>query len=97
MPAEEVVRKRHWLELLATNLRKTGAEIGVYEDGLVVRGKEEPDRAEFDCEEFPVMGLALYVLKVVTKSPFDIVGIEVTEKLFPNALEIIDQICGKEA
>lgn len=97
LPAEEVVRKRHWLELLATNLRKTGAEIGVYEDGLVVRGKEEPDRAEFDCEGYPVMGLALYVLKVVTKSPFDIMGIEVTEKLFPNALEIIDQICGKEA
>lgn len=97
LPENDVKRIHHLLEVLAVNLRKTGAEIGVYEDGLVIRGKEEPDIAEFDCEGFPTIGLALSILNALTKNHTPIIGIEATDKIFPQARKILNQICGKES
>ncbi len=97
LPAEEVSRAMPLLEKLAANLRQTGAEIGVYEDGLVIRGKEELDVGEFDCIGFPTVGLALAILAARVKVHVEIQGIEETDKMFPRVRESIAAICGKEA
>ncbi|HQB65763.1 MAG TPA: 3-phosphoshikimate 1-carboxyvinyltransferase, partial [Fibrobacteraceae bacterium] len=49
IPPEYKASSRENLEWLAMNLRKTGVEVGVYDDGLVIRGKEELDGGEFDA------------------------------------------------
>lgn len=96
LPASEMQSKHSMMELLAQNLRKAGAEVGVYEDGLVIRGKEEPDMAAFDCGGFPVVGLALSILNALMKNPTEILGIEATDKMFPGARETLSRICSKE-
>lgn len=96
LPPEEVDAAKPLLECIAKNLRQTGAEIGVYEDGLVIRGREELDVGEFDCTGFPVVGLALSILAARVKVPVEIVGIEKTEEVFPGVRESIFKICGKE-
>lgn len=51
-------------ESLAKNLKQTGAQIGVYEEGLVVRGKEELDAGTFDAESDPVLELMFNTLSL---------------------------------
>lgn len=95
IPQEEVEAAMPLLENLAMNLRQTGAEIGVYEDGLVIRGKEELDVGEFDCTGFPIVGLALSILAARVKVPVAIAGIEKTDEMFPGVRESVSRICQK--
>ncbi len=43
----EVVQERTSLELLVQAIKSTGAEVGLYEEGLVIRGREELDSGTF--------------------------------------------------
>jgi 3-phosphoshikimate 1-carboxyvinyltransferase len=78
---------RPLFERLAENLRKTGAEIGVYEEGLVIRGKEELDAGTFDCNGDPVLGLMLFVLSLFATGITTVEGIECVEAAFPGVCE----------
>lgn len=95
--APELLERSHALvENLAMNLRRTGAEVGVYEDGFVVRGREEPGIADFACEGFPVVALAFSVMAALAKYSVEVAGAEAVRVLFPGALESIAKIAGKE-
>lgn len=97
LPHEFMESEREMLELLAKNLRLSGAEIGLYEDGLVVRGKEEPEVDQFDCGNYPVLGLALSIFTSLAKGGKKIKGIEHAERVFPNACEKMRILSGKGA
>lgn len=97
LPPELLGRSRGMIENLAMNLRRTGAEVGVYEDGFVVRGREEPAITDFDCAGFPVVALAFSVMAALAKYGVEVAGSEAVRELFPGALESIAGIAGKEA
>ncbi len=81
------VTMRPLFERLAENLRKTGAEVGVYEEGLVIRGREELDGGTFDCAGDPVVGLMLFVLSLFATGTTTIEGIECVDVTFPGIRE----------
>jgi 5-enolpyruvylshikimate-3-phosphate synthase len=73
---------------LAENLRKTGVEVGVYDDGLVVRGLENITAVpEFDGGENPQVGLALNVLSLALGCEEPVGHTEVVEANFPGILK----------
>lgn len=85
IPKENRAEMRSRCENLAVNLRKTGSEVGVYDEGLVIRGRETVlDGGEFDCKNDPVTGLALYVLSLFGQGITTIAGIECVEAAFPG-------------
>ena len=92
---KDVEENKEMLETLTFNLRETGAEVGLYEEGLVIRGKEELDAGDFDCKEFPLIGLTLSVLTALLKVPVKIQNMESTEKIFPNIISQMNFICKK--
>lgn len=75
-------------EALAENLRKTGVEVGVYDDGLVVRGLENITAVpEFDGGKNPQVGLALNVLALALGCDEPVGHTEVVEEHFPGILK----------
>ena len=54
-------------ERIAQNLKQTGAQIGVYEEGLVIRGREELDAGTFDAANDPVLGLMFTVASLFSQ------------------------------
>lgn len=70
------------LNVLYENLKIAGIECGFYEEGLIVRGKEEISGDLFDCKNIPTLGLALKVLSKKAKA--SVKGIECIENVFPN-------------
>ncbi|SHL05557.1 3-phosphoshikimate 1-carboxyvinyltransferase [Fibrobacter sp. UWEL] len=80
-------------DALAENLRKTGAEVGVYDDGLVIRGLETVvNGSDFDGGEIPEIGLALSVLSIALENDEPVAHREVVEKRFPGILEKLNQV-----
>jgi len=77
------------LERLAENLKQTGADVGVYDEGLVLRGREECDAGEFDCHGDPVLALALIVLARHTSGVSSVVGTECVDAFFPGITDIL--------
>lgn len=75
------------LEKLAENLKKTGAEVGLYDEGLVLRGRDECDASAFDCHQDPILGLALLVLARHTSGISTLEGIECIDVNFPGITE----------
>lgn len=71
-------------ESLAQNLKRTGAQIGVYEEGLVIRGKEELDSGTFDAENDPVLGLVFSVLSLFSHGETVIENDGDVERAFPG-------------
>lgn len=82
-------------EILALNLRKTGADIGIYEEGLVIRGREECDGGDFDCENHPVAGLAFFILSLFAKGNSTVKGLECVETVFPGVCEKLKGVLQK--
>ena len=86
---------RENLEWLAMNLRKTGVEVGVYDDGLVIRGKEELDGGEFDAANNPLTALTLFIVSLLGRGNSSIIGSEIMESTFPQISEKIKSIVQK--
>ncbi len=88
LPKEQRKAWRSVNESLAENLRKTGVEVGVYDDGLVIRGLENITAVpEFDGGENPQVGLALNVLALALGCEEPVGHTEVVEANFPGILK----------
>ena len=88
LPKEQRKQWRPVNEALAENLRKTGVEVGVYDDGLVVRGLENITAVpEFDGGKNPQVGLALNVLALALSCDEPVGHTEVVEEHFPGILK----------
>lgn len=75
-------------ETLAENLRKTGAEVGVYDDGLVIRGLETiVNGSDFDGGEVPQNGLALSVLSIALENDEPVGHEDLVEATYPGVLQ----------
>lgn len=92
LPKETRKAMRPLNEKLAENLRKTGAEVGVYDDGLVIRGLETiVNGSDFDGGDSAAMGLALAVLSTALQNSETVANSELVEKTYPGMLEKLDQ------
>jgi len=74
------------LEAIYENLKIAGIESGLYEDGLILRGKAEIETDGFDCKNIPILGLALHILNKKAKSKEIVKGIECVENIWPEVL-----------
>jgi 5-enolpyruvylshikimate-3-phosphate synthase len=86
LPAWAIDSCKPVLSILYENLKIAGVESGLYEDGLILRGKSEVEGENFDCKNFPAMGFALHVLNKKAKGKNEVIGIECVEKIYPNIL-----------
>jgi 5-enolpyruvylshikimate-3-phosphate synthase len=78
------------LETLYKNLKTAGISSGLYEDGIILRGKEEISGESFDCEGNAIIGLALCVLNKKAKGKQNVNGIECVENLYPEILKLME-------
>jgi len=90
LPAWAVDFCKPVLEALYENFKVAGIESGLYEEGLILRGKTEIEGDSFDCKNHPVLGLALHVLKRKAKGKKEIMGIECVEKIYPGVLKLVE-------
>ncbi|MBR5412475.1 MAG: 3-phosphoshikimate 1-carboxyvinyltransferase [Fibrobacter sp.] len=88
IPKELRKEMRPTNEALAENLRKTGAEVGVYDDGLVIRGLETiVNGSDFDGGVVPQNGLALSVLSIALENDEPVANSELVEATYPGVLQ----------
>ena len=93
MPKEYRKEMRVKNEFLAENLRKTGVEVGVYDDGLVIRGMETiVNGSEFDGGDSAETGLALSVLSLSLQNDEPVGGLDCVERVFPGVAERLKQV-----
>ena len=93
VPKELRKEMRPTNEALAENLRKTGAEVGVYDDGLVIRGLETiVSGSDFDGGEVPQNGLALSVLSIALENDEPVANSELVEATYPGVLQKLKQL-----
>lgn len=93
IPKEIRKEMRSRNEALAENLRKTGAEVGVYDDGLVVRGLETiVNGSDFDGGDVPENGLALSVLSLALENDEPVANAELVERTYPGVLSNLKQL-----
>lgn len=93
LPKEVRQRMRPVNEKLAENLRKTGAEVGVYDDGLVVRGLETiVNGSDFDGGDVSQNGLALNVLSLALQNDEPVAGSDAVEKAYPGLLDKLKRL-----
>ncbi|SHI29473.1 3-phosphoshikimate 1-carboxyvinyltransferase [Fibrobacter sp. UWP2] len=97
LPKEVRERMRPVNEFLAENLRKTGVEVGVYDDGLVIRGMETiVNGSDFDGGEWPAIGLALSVLSLALQNDEPVGHSELVEASYPGILDKLKQVLETE-
>ncbi len=84
IPDSLALELRPRCEELARNLKQTGASIGVYEEGLVVRGREELDAGNFDAGNDPVLELMFTVLSLFSQGESKIENATQMEQEFPG-------------
>ena len=93
IPKELRKEMRPTNEALAENLRKTGAEVGVYDDGLVIRGLETiVNGSDFDGGSVPQNGLALSVLSIALENDEPVANSELVEATYPGVLQKLNQL-----
>lgn len=93
LPKEVRKQMRPINEKLAENLRKTGAEVGVYDDGLVVRGLETiMNGSDFDGGNIPQNGLALSVLSMALQNDEPVANADSVEQAYPGLLEKLNRL-----
>ncbi len=93
IPKEIRKEMRSRNEALAENLRKTGAEVGVYDDGLVIRGLETiVNGSDFDGGDVPENGLALSVLSLALENDEPVANVELVERTYPGVLSNLKQL-----
>lgn len=97
VPKEIRVAVRPVNEFLAEQLRKTGAEVGVYDDGLVIRGLETVvNGSDFDAGQWPQIGLALSVLSLALGNEEVVEHSEIVESTYPGILTKLRQVLVSE-
>ena len=79
-------------ETLARNLKQTGASIGVYDEGLVIRGREELDAGRFDAENDPVLGLMFNVISLFSQGETTIENLGNIDVAFPGIVNKLKEI-----
>lgn len=79
-------------ESLARNLKQTGAQIGVYEEGLVIRGKEELDAGTFDAENDPVLELMFGALSLFSHGETVIENEGHVKNVFPGITDKLKEM-----
>lgn len=87
LPDHNAEESRPLLDALAQNIRLAGVEVGIYEEGIVIRGREETDANPFHAGEQAVLGLSLAVLAKSAHGQSEIEGLNTTRQAFPNLLE----------
>lgn len=92
IPSENKEVFKQELEDFAINFRKTGAEIGVYDYGIVLRGKEELDGGDFEAFSKPVLGLTLFVFSFLGRGHSSINNIESLETEFSGLTQKLKQL-----
>lgn len=93
VPKELRAEMRAMNEFLAENLRKTGVEVGVYDDGLVIRGLETIVKGnDFDGGKWPSVGLALSVLSLALENDEPVKNYELVEQAYPGILEKLKKV-----
>jgi 5-enolpyruvylshikimate-3-phosphate synthase len=92
IPSENQEVFKQELEDFAINFRKTGAEIGVYDYGIVLRGKEELDGGDFEAFSKPVLGLTLFVFSFLGRGHSSINNIESLETEFSGLTQKLKQL-----
>ncbi len=98
IPKEVRAEMRVANDFLAENLRKTGVEVGVYDDGLVVRGMETiVNGSDFDGGSSPEAGLALTVLSLSLENDEPVANADDVEAKFPGIIEKLKQVLVAEA
>ena len=98
IPKEVRAEMRVANDFLAENLRKTGVEVGVYDDGLVVRGMETiVNGSDFDGGNSPEAGLALTVLSLSLENDEPVANADDVEAKFPGVIEKLKQVLVAEA
>lgn len=80
------------LHQLAQNLKHTGAEIGEFDEGIVIRGREECDSGDYDGMGYHKITLALYILCLTTHGKSNFYGMEQLEELYPEVVEAIQTL-----
>ena len=97
LPKEVREQIRPVNEFLAENLRKTGVEVGVYDDGIVIRGMENiVNGSDFDGGEWPQVGLALTVLSLAIQNDEPVGHVEVVEQCFPGIVDKLKSVLVQE-
>ena len=66
--------------------------IGVYEEGLVVRGREELDAGHFDAENDPVLGLMFNAIALFSQGETVIENSGNIEIVFPDVIHKLKEI-----
>jgi len=84
LPSWSIAFCKPILSILYDNMKLAGIECGLYEDGLIVRGKSEIEGEGYDCKNNPIIGLALHILNIKSKSKNIVAGIECTENIYPG-------------
>lgn len=80
-------------DFFAESLRKTGAEVGVYDDGLVIRGLETVvNGSGFDGGKWPQIGLALSVLSIALGNEETVLQSNIVEHTFPLLIEKLRKV-----
>ena len=98
IPKEVRAEMRVANDFLAENLRKTGVEVGVYDDGLVIRGMETiVNGSDFDGGNSPEAGLALSVLSIALENDEPVKNADAVEAMFPGVVEKLKQVLVAEA
>lgn len=87
LPKEHRNQMRSENESLAINLRKTGAEVGVYDDGLVIRGIETiTNENNFSSQNLPQNTLALALLSIALQNK-ETIEDKTIEYTYPSLLK----------
>lgn len=84
-------------EFLAQNLKRTGASIGVYEEGLVIRGREGLDAGTFDAADDPILSLLFTILSKFSQGETRIENESDFEIAFPGILENLGKMSEAES
>ncbi|NLB63757.1 MAG: hypothetical protein GX801_06580 [Fibrobacter sp.] len=84
MSASNIKREQIMLDALIKNLKKIEIDLGIYEEGLVIRGNNDIGGTNFEgCREFPVVDMAILVLAGVAHGKSSLNSNQVFN-IFPN-------------
>lgn len=97
LPAKAASRMHNQLEALSSNLKTAGVEVGIFEEGLVIRGREEPESGKFNAHGDVMLGLALTVLAAGCPGVSTITCMENTLHSFPQLTELFGLQPAEEA
>jgi 5-enolpyruvylshikimate-3-phosphate synthase len=77
------------LEAIVNILKSTGTDIGLFEEGLVIRGKEECDATEFTIDSDKTLAHAIFVLAKSSKGISKISGLDTADSFLPGTLNYL--------